>query len=95
MVGLAGGVRPLESVWKRISRLREAGVFEAFLETLADLSYTAHLVQMFDSIVVRAHVSVAGAKGGRTVRRSVAHAVASRPRSTSRPTSMGILSRST
>lgn len=75
------------SVWKRFWRLREAGVFEAFFETLAGLSGTAHLVQMFDSTVVRAHVSAAGAKGGKMVRRSAAPAVVSRPRSTSKPTS--------
>lgn len=81
------------SVWKRFWRLREAGVFEAFFETLADLSQTAHLVQMFDSTVVRAHVSAAGAKGGNKVRRSVAPRAGSRPRSTSRPTSMASPSR--
>ena len=32
------------SVWKRFWRLREAGVFEAFFETLASLSDTAHLI---------------------------------------------------
>jgi hypothetical protein len=37
---------------------------------LAGLSGTAHLVQMFDSTVIRAHVSAAGAKGGSRVRRS-------------------------
>src|ERR671913_184771 len=52
------------SVWKRFWRLSQAGVFEAFFEALAALSRTAHLVQMFDSTVVRAHVSAAGAKGG-------------------------------
>src|ERR1700710_1635364 len=67
------------SVWKRFWRLCEANVFEAFFETLASLSDTAHLVQMFDSTVVRAHVSAAGAKGGKTVRRSAARAAASRP----------------
>ena len=67
-------------VWKRFSRLSDSGVFEAFFEALADLSESAHLVQMFDSIVVRAHVSAAGAKGGRRVRRSAARAAASRPR---------------
>ena len=76
------------SVWKRFWRLSQAGVFEAFFEALAALSRTAHLVQMFDSTVVRAHVSAAGAKGGRTGRRSAARAGASRPRSTSRSTSM-------
>ena len=50
------------SVWKRFSRLSRLGVFEAFFQALAELSPTAHLVQMFDSTVVRAHVSAAGAK---------------------------------
>ncbi|MDI4657193.1 transposase [Xanthobacter autotrophicus] len=36
------------SVWKRFWRLRQAGAFELFFETLASLSSTAHLVQMFD-----------------------------------------------
>src|SRR5713101_2906713 len=52
------------SVWKRFWRLSQSGVFEAFFEALAAMSTTAHLVQMFDSTVVRAHVSAAGAKGG-------------------------------
>jgi transposase len=75
------------SVWKRFWRLSEAGVFEAFFEALAATSPTAHLVQMFDSTVVRAHVSAAGAKGGKTARLWGAPAAASRPRSTSRSTS--------
>ena len=70
------------SIWKRFWRLSQSGVFEMFFDTLAALSKSAHLVQMFDSTVVRAHVSAAGAKGGRKVRRSGARAVASRPRST-------------
>jgi transposase len=70
------------SVWKRFWRLSQAGVFEAFFETLAAMSTTAHLVQMFDSTVVRAHVSAAGAKGGKVVRRLAARAVASLPRFT-------------
>jgi transposase len=65
------------SVWKRFWRLSQTGVFEAFFEALAAMSETAHLIQMFDSTVVRAHVSAAGAKGGRTTRRSAAHAGAS------------------
>lgn len=52
------------SVWKRFSRLSRAGVFEAFFALLAECSRTADVVQMFDSTVVRAHVSAAGAKGG-------------------------------
>ena len=70
------------SVWKRFWRLSRAGVFEAFFAALASLSRSAHLVQMFDSTVVRAHVSAAGAKGGSTGKLSAARGVAFRPRST-------------
>ncbi len=74
------------SVWKRFWRLSRSGVFEAFFQALAQMSPTAHLVQMFDSTVVRAHVSAAGAKGGSMARHSLALAAGFRPRSTSRPT---------
>ena len=74
------------TVWKRFWRLSRAGVFEAMFDALAATSRTAHLVQMFDSTTARAHVSAAGAKGGRRIRRSAAREAASRPRSTSRPT---------
>jgi transposase len=77
------------SIWKRFWRLSRSGVFEAFFQALAELSPTAHLVQMFDSTVVRAHVSAAGAKGGSKDRRSDARGAGSRARSTSRPTSAG------
>src|SRR5215475_4236954 len=70
------------SVWKRFWRLSQSGVFEAFFEGLAAMSETAHLVQMFDSTVVRAHFSAAGAKGGSTVRRLVVRAAGFRPRYT-------------
>jgi transposase len=70
------------SIWKRFWRLSQSGVFEAFFEALAAMSETAHLVQMFDSTVVRAHVSAAGAKGGSTANLSAAHAVDFRPRFT-------------
>ena len=72
------------SVWKRFWRLSRSGVFEAFFQLLAETSKTAHLVQMFDSTVVRAHVSAAGAKGGSKIRRSAARGAVSRARSTSR-----------
>src|SRR3982750_266556 len=77
------------SVWKRFWRLSQAGVFEAFFDALAATSRTAHLVQMLDSTIVRAHVSAAGAKGGRRVKRWAAPAAVSRPRSTSRLIWMG------
>jgi transposase len=72
---------PWNSVWKRFDRLSKAGVFEAFFDTLASMSTSAHLIQMFDSTIVRAHVSAAGAKGGSTVRRSAARGAGSRRKS--------------
>jgi transposase len=75
------------SVWKRFWRLSQSGVFEAFFQLLAERSETAYLVQMFDSTVVRAHVSAAGAKGGRTARLWAARAAGSRRKSISKPTS--------
>ena len=74
------------SVWKRFWRLSRSGVFEAFLQLLAETSKTAHVVQFFDSTVARAHVSAAGAKGGRKIRRWAVRGVGSPRRSTSRPT---------
>ena len=70
------------SIWKRFWRLSQRGVFEAMLALLAETSGTAHLVQMVDSTIVRAHVSAAGAKGGRRARRLAVRAVGFLPRST-------------
>lgn len=66
------------SVWKRFDRLGKSGVFEDYFAMLAGLSETAHIVQMFDPTVIRAHVSAAGAKGSvgtsaRTFERRVRH----------------------
>jgi transposase len=69
------------SVWKRFERLSKAGVFEAFFDALASMSPSAHLIQMFDSTIVRAHVSAAGAKGGKAARPSAARAAGSRRKS--------------
>lgn len=74
------------SVWKRFDRLSKAGVFEAFFDTLASMSSSAHLIQMFDSTVVRAHVSAAGAKGGKKRRRLGVRAAVSPRKSTRSPT---------
>ncbi len=68
---------PWNTVWRRFYRLSRPGVFEDFFATLADLSNTAPLVQMFDSPVTRAHVSAAGAKGGSRARRSDARGAVS------------------
>ena len=70
------------SVWKRFDRLSKAGVFEEFFDQLAGLSSSAYLVQMFDSTIVRAHVSAAGAKGGNRGRRSAARAAGFQRKST-------------
>jgi len=83
------------SVWKRFWRLSRSGVFEAFFQLLAETSETAHTVQMFDSTVVRAHVSAAGAKGGSKIRRSAGHAGDFRAKSTSKPISTDCRSHST
>jgi len=83
------------SVWKRFWRLSRGGVFEAFFQMLAETSKTASLVQMFDSTVVRAHVSAAGAKGGGKIRRSADRGADSRAKSISRPTSTTCRSRFT
>ena len=80
---------PWNSVWKRFDRLSKAGVFEAFFDALAAMSSTAHLLQMFDSTVVRAHVSAAGAKGGKKGKRSAARAAASPRKSTRNRTPPG------
>ena len=77
------------SVWKRFWRLSRSGVFEAFFETLASLSESARLVQMFDSTVVRAHVSAAGAKGRKRMSPSGGRAGAFPRKSISRRTSTG------
>jgi transposase len=76
------------SIWKRFWRLSRSGVFEAFLQLLAETSKSAHMVQFFDSTVVRAHVSAAGAKGGSKIRHSAVRGVGSPRKSTSRQTLM-------
>ena len=72
---------PWNNLWKRFWRLSHTGVFQGFFQLMAEASPTAHLVQMFDSTVVRAQVSAAGAKGGSRAKCSAARAVASGPRS--------------
>jgi hypothetical protein len=66
------------------ARSSRSGAFEAFFETLAGLSESAHLVRMFDSTLVRAHVSAAGAKGGGRMTPSDVRAVAFQRKSISR-----------
>jgi transposase len=56
------------TVWKRFSRLSKNGTFERLFDALAECNSAAHLAQMIDSTVVRAHISAAGAKGGKKIR---------------------------
>jgi transposase len=71
------------TVWKRFSRLSKAGTFEALFQALAGCSETAGLIQMFDSTTCRAHVSAAGAKGGRKISRLAGPVAVLAPRSIS------------
>lgn len=71
------------SVFRRYRRWVETGVFDALLETLADLVTKANDMHMIDSTVVRAHHCAAGIKKKLgTPRRSGALGAASRPSST-------------
>ena len=74
--GSPGEVCHWNSVSKRIWTLEPSGTFEAFFDALAAMSETAHLVQMFDSTVVRAHVTTARAKGCGMIGHSAARAAA-------------------
>lgn len=69
------------SVWKRFDRLGKSGVFEDYFSILAGLDEGDHLIQMFDSTVIRAHVSAAGAKGGSKNRPLAAPVAGSEPKS--------------
>ena len=83
---------PWNTVWKRFWRLSQNGTWEAFFQALAACSRTSGMIQMFDSTSIRAHVSAAGAKGGRKIRRLDAHAAGSAQKSTSRSTATAIRS---
>jgi hypothetical protein len=87
---LLAGSGSWNSIWKRFWRLSRSGVYEIFFEALASLSERAHLVQMFDKTVIRAHVPAAGAKGGRMAKPPGAPGAVSRPKSISRPVSKAI-----
>jgi len=83
---------PWNTVWKRFWRLSQNGTWEAFFQALAACSRTSGVIQMFDSTSIRAHVSAAGAKGGRKIRHLDDHAAGSARKSTSRSTAMAIRS---
>jgi len=52
------------SVYVRVRRWAEQGVWDALLQTLVELELTDDWQHMLDSAVVRAHSQATGAKGG-------------------------------
>lgn len=70
------------SVFRRFRRWVQTGVFDAMLETLAEMASQVERADMVDSTVIRAHHCAVGIKRGLKIKkRSVARAAASRPRS--------------
>jgi transposase len=71
------------SVFRRYRRWIESGIFDAMLETLAELAGQDRQAHMVDSTVIRAHHCTVGIKKGLKIKRgSAARAAASRPKST-------------
>ncbi len=71
------------SVYRRFRRWCTTGVWDALLETLAELGRPDNEAHMIDSSVIRAHQCAAGVKGGIKTRRPLGVPVAaSQPRST-------------
>ena len=67
------------SVFRRLRRWIETGVFDAMLETLAEMAGRERRADMIDSTIVRAHHCAVGIKRGLKIkRRSAARAAASR-----------------
>ena len=63
------------SVYVRLRRWAEQGVWDALLQTLVDLGLTDDWQHMIDSTMVRGHAHAAGAKGG-LIRRALVEAAA-------------------
>lgn len=81
------------SVFRRYRRWVEAGVFDALLETLAEMVARDTSADMIDSTVVRAHHCAVGLKKGiKSTRGSAGHVAALRPSST--PAATGRVGRS-
>ena len=64
LAGAPGKVWALEPCLETFWRLSRSGTFEAFFDALAAMTATAHLVQMFNSTVVRAPRLGSGRKRG-------------------------------
>ena len=71
------------SVFRRYRRWIKSGIFDAMLETLAELAGQDRKAHMVDSTIIRAHHCAVGIKKGLKIKRgSAARAAASRPKST-------------
>ncbi|MCK7615000.1 hypothetical protein [Roseibium sediminicola] len=77
----ARAVRQLEQRQETLRPSWQGRCVRGLFSILAGLDEGAHLIAMFDSTVIRAHVSAAGAKGGRKVKRSGVRAAGSAPKS--------------
>ena len=70
------------SVFRRYRRWIKSGIFDAMLETLAELAGQDRKAHMVDSTIIRAHHCAVGIKKGLKIKRgSAARAAASRPKS--------------
>jgi len=67
------------SVFRRYRRWVETGVFDAMLETLAEMAGRDGTADMIDSTVVRAHHCAVGIKRGLSKPRRLADRVAASP----------------
>ena len=81
---------PPTTIYNRFHRWSRRGLWQRMLRALA--AAEPGDVQLIDSTSAKAHRSAAGAKGGPRRRRSAAHAVAARPKST--PSSTAVAGRS-
>ena len=71
---------PKKTLYNRYVRWAEKGVWTHLFHALSEAEGPPVQV-LIDSSAVKAHRSASGGKGGRKVRRSVARAVAARPKS--------------
>jgi len=70
------------SVFRRYRRWIKSGIFDAMLETLAELAGQDRKAHMVDSTVIRAHHCAVGIKKGLKIKRgSAARAAVSQPKS--------------
>src|SRR5579875_1659298 len=83
---------PWRTVASRFYRWQQAGVWERILKALQQEGAIDWSVNFLDGSTVRAHQHAAGAKGGKTSKRSAEAEAASRPRSLSAPTGKAVRS---